>query len=881
MLGRRFAIGLLFSVGIVPALGEDGTFRVANGLVYRELAIDQGVLRTTGWGRESNPRFSIGTLASTKEFQVDGLTTRDYRATRVEPSNSSDPPTSAIAFDLVPVQPNHPKLRIKYVAIQGEPYLRKTIEIQSTSAIEKIDVESLDVPQGGIGGGLGQPIYVVNSWFVGLEYPAGHNEVEGQTLRCTHFPASLVKQSKTAIIGASEVDEPIDEAFLRYVDQHRPRRGPFLLYSSWFDRRNQELTPNACLSTFESLLQNLLLPNKLSLDAFLVDDGYQKRESLWETAPQWPNGLTPLASTLRVKGSNLGIWMPLNGLGLDPSFGQKQGWKLAHFEEKYFYSLADEKYLSAVRGVIDRWIDQEQITCIKHDFNFFEATLDDGPTSINARREAITEGTIRLLQETRLKKPGIFLSLTSGVNLSPWWLWYADTLWMGYGDYNHDRSFPQATSRQEEMTYRDEKLYRRLRIENVALPPSTLMTHGIIRGRLDQTNPETTDADWNDYVVMTLGRGTELQELYLSPEVMVNAERQPHGWRELGSALRWARSHAGTLAHTVMVGGHPGKGEVYGYAHWSEDLGIFVYRNPSIVPREILITTAQRPHRHTRHSNWKPIVVYPHRQRLADLDTTSALRLRLPGQSVTVVHLYRELPSILRDIPVGRFRLDETKKEISLLSSPAVSIGSEGEIVDDQTTWKGTFDVAGSSPQPARLFVVTEPPNGIEMTLPTAPEILRRQAPNWQMTQHAIDARKIPLSADILPTPLYPEQSRATAVLRAEAKCEVLETKSIGAGDLPDWPALDDREIKLIHDHVLFENRLFTRGRKLVERVLWWLLLVALPIGLVFRIKLGGPARGSFVLTLLVRLLLLGLVSAIYLQAPVSAWLMNLLMEEM
>ncbi len=118
-------------------------------------------------------------------------------------------------------------------------------------------------------------------------------------------------------------------------------------------------------------------------------------------------------------------------------------------------------------------------------------------------------------------------------------------------------------------------------------------------------------------------------------------------------------------------------------------------------------------------------------------------------------------------------------------------------------------------------------------------------------------------------------------MLRALASCQVIETKSIKAEDLPDWPALDGRETQLIHDQVLFENRLFTRGRKLIERVLWWLLLVALPIGLVFRIKLARPARWSFVLTLLVRLLLLGMISAIYLQAPVSSWLMNLLMEEM
>jgi hypothetical protein len=881
MLGRPFAIGLVLSVAILPAQADDGTFRLTNGLVYREIVIDRGILRTTGWGRETTPKDSIRTLDTTKEFQVDGLTNRDYRASLAEQNQPPDHPLSEITFDLTPIEPNHPELRVKYLAVPGKTLLRKTIEMQARDVIEKLDVESLDLARGGVGGGLGQPITIADAWFVGIEYPAGHNRIDGPSIRCGHFPSGRVKQSKTAVLGSGAENEPIREAFLRYVDQHRPRRGPFLLYSSWFDRRQHELTPEACLSTFDSLQKNLLAPYGLTLDAFLVDDGYQKRDSLWQTAPQWPGGLASLAIQLQKKGSHLGIWMPLNGLGLDPSFGQKQGWKLAHFEDKNFYSLADEKYLSAIRGVIDQWIDNEQITCLKHDFNFFDAILDDGPATPDTRREAITDSTIRLLEETRRKRPGIFLSLTSGVNLSPWWLWYADTLWMGYGDYNHDRSFAQSTSRQEEMTYRDEKLYRRLRIENVPIPPSALMTHGIIRGRLDETNPQTTDADWNDYVVMTLGRGTELQELYLSPEVMVSAAGKPLGWHELGIAIRWARSHAGTLAHTVMVGGHPGQGEAYGYAHWSEDLGIVVYRNPTIVPREVLITTAERPFHQSRHSHWTPIVVYPHQQRFADLDATSALRLRLPGQSVTVVHLYSEPPSFLRDIPVGRFRFDKSKNEISILSTPVVSIAAKGEVIDDQTTWKGTFRLAGDSLSPVSLSVVTEPPAGISMTIPKAQPVLRKQAPTWQLTEYAINGREIPLGADILPTPLYPEQSRATAVLRAGVTCEVIETKSIAVGDIPDWPALDDRGSGSIHDHVLFENRLFTRGRKLIERALWWVLLVALPIGLICQIKLTRPARWRWALTLLIRLILLGLVSVIYLQSPVSAWLMNLLMEEM
>jgi hypothetical protein len=524
--------------------------------------------------------------------------------------------------------------------------------------------------------------------------------------------------------------------------------------------------------------------------------------------------------------------------------------------------------------VIDRSIEENDLACIKHDFNVLDPTLDSPGTPPEIIREKIVDATIRLLSGTRAKRPGIFLSVTSGINLSPWWLWHADALWMGHGDYNHDWSFPQSTDRQAEMTYRDEKLYRRLHIERVPLPPSALMTHGIIRGRLDETNPPYDADDWSDYVVLTLGRGTELQELYLSPEVM-----EQGAWNILGQAILWAQRHAETFAHTVMVGGNPGRGEVYGYAHWSAGMGIFVYRNPSIVPCEVMLTQGERPTDLPRVDRWTPIVVYPHRERLAEMSMGRPGRLTLPGESVTVVHLHPDWPADWGEVPVGRFRLDPPAKLILPESSPRASLVPMVETIDEQTIWRARLALVGTE-RPVEIRLATDPVDGIRLRAgPAATRSVQRRD-RWGLDRFDGWRTGLPIEAEILPTPAYPEQTRATAVMRTWSSVTSGASQSM-AGEVPVWPMASQGGRESIEDHVLFESRIFTRGRKLIERVGWWWLLVLLPTSAAGVLS-AWWTRGQPMLVRLAVWLLLGAgLSVVYLATPVTKGLLHLLLEEM
>jgi hypothetical protein len=868
-----------------PADGPTLRYRISNGLVFRDIIIQNGHLLTDQWGRGDDPERPTKTLDTTREFQLtldtgQTLTSRDYLATLPEPP-PGDSTLSSLEILLLPREPAHPKLRIHYEAIPNKHQLRKWIDVTGSRRVDSMAVESLDIDAPTTGGGFGLPLFVDGPWFIGLEYPAATNQLHDRdTLSCQHHPQKSTFRSKTAVIGTGQPDQPIDQAFINYIQENRPRRGPFLLFSSWYDRRSRDLTPHACIQLFDGLQKNLLKPYQLRLDTFLVDDGYQNPQSLWQPGTDWPEGFRPLADHLQKNGSNLGIWMPLNGLGLNPTHGKELGWTLAQWDDKLFYSLADPTYEKALRQVIDQHIEQSAITCLKHDFNFFHArTQTPSDFQIETNEESITDATIRLLDGTRARKPSIFLSLTSGAPLSPWWLFHADTLWMGHGDYKLDWSFPQSTHRQAEMTYRDEKLYRRLRIEKVLIPPSALMTHGIIRGKLDDTNPDTSVADWNDYVVMTLGRGTELQELYISPETMIDSTGQSAGWNELGSAIRWAQQHAQTLAHTVMIGGHPGNGEAYGYAHWSTNLGIFVLRNPSIAPKEFLLNTAQRPHHLADPPTWQPVIVYPYRERRPDVKTDQGISIDLPGQSVTVVHFYTELPESVRSVPTGRFHIDPIARSITIERHRPASLVPLMETIDEQTQWLGQFRLTGSD-QPAELLLATLPAHGVDFQI-SSKQNHQQHRSTWGLDRHLGLTSQIQPQATILPTPLFPEEARATAVVRTYSSITKSHLLPI-VGSIPDWPATTvttDRFV--IKDHLLFENRLFTRGRKLIERLGWWIGLVTAPSLFAWAITAPLVRRWHWAWAWLARLTAVCLVSVIYLSAPVSQWLVHLLIEEM
>jgi hypothetical protein len=198
------------------------------------------------------------------------------------------------------------------------------------------------------------------------------------------------------------------------------------------------------------------------------------------------------------------------------------------------------------------------------------------PVGIYSRR-AVMENVIGMVDAVRAKDPDMFLNITSGTWLSPWWVKYANQIWMQGEDYGY-ADVPSVSPRDAAITYRDLSLYEDFNKNNFWFPIQNLMTHGIIKGNLEKLGGEEEPLDkFTNEALLYLARGVSMWELYISPDILTEGE-----WNNMSDAILWAKDRFPILSTTEMIGGDPKKRETYGYAHFKGNRGIIAARNPWI-----------------------------------------------------------------------------------------------------------------------------------------------------------------------------------------------------------------------------------------------------------------------------------------------------------
>jgi len=488
---------------------------------------------------------------------------------------------------------SHPKTGIEatisFTAREGDFFMRKQVALACRRPgvlVRDIDVEYFRTSAETDLGGRGQPVYVAGQFFLGLEYPAGYNLASRGEIYLRHHPGHELQKapwtSKSAVLGAAKRGN-VAEAFMRYVEGFRRPPRTYLLYNSWYDLRRNELTVENMAKCYECF-RNHLAPYGVTLDAFVPDDGWQDRESIWAANKRiLPNGFRPLADILERGGTHLGLWMPLTGVHLDVARGAKQGYEAA--PGMHNYCLSGPKFNHKIRDVLRHHILDWHVAYFKHDFNSFTCTASGHghlPEAIYGF-EANVDAELGLLAHERQLRPDIFLNVTSGMWLSPWWLAYADALWMGCGDCGLIKSVPALQRRDWAMTYRDHHLWRRFCKERAQFPMTAVMTHGIIYGKRNMLGGKDEPLDrWANNVVWYFLRGMQMKELYVTPSLLTDVQ-----WDVLGRAARWATDNAPVLRTSRFLGGDPGAGKVYGFASCRGGTAFFGFRNPSLVPQQI------------------------------------------------------------------------------------------------------------------------------------------------------------------------------------------------------------------------------------------------------------------------------------------------------
>jgi hypothetical protein len=460
---------------------------------------------------------------------------------------------------------------------EGETYLRQEMTIHAgKKALDLADVQMLrvrDTEAKIIGQVAGSPI-VIGNFYRGFEHPLSYNLIKNgeviSGLKRTLPLAARQSVEYSSVIGVARPGQ-MRRDFQEYVEMERahPYR-TFLHYNTWYDVGfGERYSATSVLSRMDMFGKELVKKRGVTMDSFLLDDGWDDTHSLWDMNDQFPKGLAPLKERAEQYGFELGMWLSPWG-GYDQAkadriaYGTKHGYEIV----KGGYALSGPKYYARFEQTCLDFMGKFGVNQFK-----FDGTGNAGQVFPGSIFDSDFSAAIHLIDRLREQNKAVFIDLTTGTKPSPFWLWYADSIWRG----GHDHDFAgEGSWRQRWITYRDGQTYRNIVQKGPLFPLNSLMLHGLIYAQKADHLGDDPQDDFTSEVRSYFGSGTQVQEMYITPSLLSRAD-----WDVLAESAKWSRNNAVTLRDTHWIGGDPLLGEVYGWAAWSRQKGILTLRNPS------------------------------------------------------------------------------------------------------------------------------------------------------------------------------------------------------------------------------------------------------------------------------------------------------------
>jgi hypothetical protein len=602
-----------------------------NAALARTLSTENGTLRTVGIVNKLNGTNVCPTIA--QEFRlrlsqgthrpdtVYTLTSADFRVIKTDRSKD------ALTFTLENAA-HELKVEVRYELAPEDFYLHKRLVITSAKpvTVERIDVEALGLKDayqpytvrditarasGKWSPGLGQPLYGSHSGtFWGIEFPAADNQVNDGTLLAGYLWGRDIQPGRpyrtyAAVMGVADDPAFVADAFQSYIDRIRIR--PLRLqvqYNSWFDYGrgvSKETFAKSVAKIHHELVEER---GNRPLSMYVIDDGWQggadPEGKVWRVNSKFDSDFASSRRATTDAGSRLGLWLSPGCLfGGQSQVGTLRAQGFEAMTD--WMSMAGPRYMQALE---DRMVElnRQGVGYFKLDGLFGHLNVRDfelhgekygipsmpqlgleGFTSSDARLNDakydelkiyyLTAGTERLMQlfaKLAEVDPNIYLLISNGAYLSPWWLMHVDTVWMiNAGDA------AGGSSRTEELTYRDDRYYEIWRRQNTQFPLCSVFNHEPKKTRTGESKD-----DFRKYLYMSLSRGTGFVELYIKPFVL-----QPGDWDVLSEGLCWAYDVFPAFKRARMHGGRPKAGEVYGYTAWNLTQGYLTVHNPADQPQ--------------------------------------------------------------------------------------------------------------------------------------------------------------------------------------------------------------------------------------------------------------------------------------------------------
>lgn len=509
---------------------------------------------------------------------------------------------------------------------------------------------------------LGQPIYIQGMFF-GCEFPVADTEIVDGTGFMRYYSGKTFSRLKEdnqlttdkkyvtwqTVAGAarSTEQEVIQADFFEYIKSIATPSEFRTQYNSWFDNM-MKISDENILNSFIEIDRELNKAEVSPLDSYVVDDGWNaynngsigegsheqsgatiNNKGFWTFNEKFPKELTPSSELVKKFGSNFGVWVgPRGGYNFYSTLadiiqtaekGSKAGGSI---------DVADRTYVDNFTKMAVEWQQKWDVNYWKWDgfadnaqYNHFNnAGGADGVPVYSESNHHMTGGYHQMYHVTDLWEAWIdlmeavrqsaenenidnlWISLTCYVNPSPWYLQWANSVWLQCTADQRDASFG-TTKMNKQITYRDACYYDFLKNHQFQFPLQNLYNHDPIYGKegTGMTVNTATDEDFQNYLYMLSTRGTAFWELYYSDSIMTDGK-----YEITGEFLEWAEANYHMLKNSKMIGGKPdvtklnnfdsneAQAEAYGFSCFDGTDGIISLRNPSASADKAITFTFDR-----------------------------------------------------------------------------------------------------------------------------------------------------------------------------------------------------------------------------------------------------------------------------------------------
>jgi len=557
------------------------TFNLAQG-VFKPALLQNLLTERRVWGpREAfSLRLADGRTVSASRLRATGTPrivtlAADPKSGRL--SDRSAGKEAVVAFD-------DPEGRFgvvwRGVLRDGSNYVRQVVTVSAVRGdLAVSDLVLLDVDLSGatVSGPVpGSPV-IATDVFAGMEHPLAVCQAEGGQVRCTLPRSAPVRAGRSAtyssVLGVVPAGQ-MRRGFLTYIERERARASrPFLQCTVAHDSdRRSRYDEAAALGVIDRVGTELTRTRGTTIDAFLLDDGWDDPNSPWQVNRGFPRGLSGVAAAARRFGAGAGVWIsPAGGEGGPREDRIRSGAAQGFEHGPRGLALSGPVYSDRVRSLALDLIRRSAVGLVRLDGL-------EGGTGPAERSEfdSDADAGMALVGELRAAGSSPFVELAADSWLSPFWLLCADSSWPGGADLGFAGVGPD---RQQWITYRDARIYERVVKAQALGPTSAIRGGGLVYARRAARLDQDPGAAFVAEVRSLFGSGAQSQVLDLSPDLLTGPD-----WDAIAEAATWARRRAAVLRDSHWIGGDPGQLQAYGWASWSPDLGIIVLRNPTDRP---------------------------------------------------------------------------------------------------------------------------------------------------------------------------------------------------------------------------------------------------------------------------------------------------------